>query len=431
MGRKKAVVPQLREFQGYATCWVNGKREYFGRFGSAESEEKFRSFVAQYAVNPASTPKDAGGILAHLIGGYLKSPDAPPSLEKKRQIAFLINHLGPVALKQVDHVSPQELKGLFKRKAEEQRPVKGGGEGEVEPKYSQTTLRTCFANLKRVYAWAIECKKISGDAATPILAIKNLPISSARREKDVEPVPREHVEATLKFLTPTVAAMVNLQLLTWMRPSDLFNMTGAEVHRGGLVKIGGIARDLDREGVWVYVRKVHKTARFGHVRVIVLGKEERMIVEPRLTRPDNVPLFQPFESFTESYRRESLDMKRAKPGGEEAQREVDPTELREGRGAGGGEGRRSALVAVPNPSLGVGRDAGRFRPGPRPGKAGAEVDERGREVRGLGLQEGGEHREAEGKGRGGVRRRRVTAGPPTRSGVRSSACRGRTRPPSR
>ncbi|QEL19416.1 hypothetical protein [Limnoglobus roseus] len=57
-----------------------------------------------------------------------------------------------------------------------------------------------------------------------------------------------------------------------MRPSDLFELTGAEVHCGRVVKIDGMARNLDEEGVWVYIWMAHKTARFGEVWIIVLGE---------------------------------------------------------------------------------------------------------------------------------------------------------------
>lgn len=313
MGRKSAIIPKMRNVNGYARVFVNGKPHYLGKFGTPEADEAYRSFVARHAANPNAPAIGPSSILTHLIGDFLKSPDSPDSPEKKRQVAFLINHLGELALRQVEHVTAQDLKALFKAKAEETRPVKGKPT-EREPRYGKTTLRLWLANLKRVYLWAIESQRVGGAVVAPILAIRKLPIQAARDERDVEPVPREHVEATLPKLTPTVAAMVRLQLLTGMRPSDLFNMTGSEIYRGGTHKFGGVVRDLDKEGVWVYCRAKHKTARYGHARVIVLGDEERAIIEPRLNRAANVPLFTPEESLAESYRRTKLDGGRRRAG---------------------------------------------------------------------------------------------------------------------
>ncbi|QEL18283.1 tyrosine-type recombinase/integrase [Limnoglobus roseus] len=310
MGRKRAVIPVLKNFRGYATCWANRTRHYFGDYGTPEAEAAYRTFVAQYAANPNAKASGSPNILTHVIRDFLRSPDAPASADKQAAIAYLINHLGPLALRQIEHVTAQDIKALFKAKAEE--TTEPGGKGG--PKYGRATLRRWFANLKRVYSWAVESKRISAEAAAPVMAIKKLPIEAARRERDVEPVPRQHVEATIAALNRTVGEMVKLQLLTGMRPSDVFNMTGAEVFRTGIVKLGGTARDLDKAGVWVYVRKVHKTDRFGHVRVIILGDEAKAILEPRLTRVPNVPLFQPIESVAESYRKDTLDMKRSRPG---------------------------------------------------------------------------------------------------------------------
>lgn len=286
---------------------MNGERVYFGKADTVEAQEAYRRFVAKHAAEPGAKHGADKGYLAVLISQFTESPDAPRSAAKKKEIARLIPHLGAIALKQACHVTAQEVKAWVKAKAEQV-----GDDGD--PVYCRTTLRSWVATLKRIYRWAVESQLLSAEAAASVLAIGKLPIDDARRERDVEPVPRTHVEATLPHLTPTLAAMVRLQLLTGMRPSDLFNMTGAEIHRGGVVKLGGIFRDLDKEGLWVYVRKAHKTDRFGHLRIVNLGPAARAIVEPRLTRPADAYLFQPEESLAESYGRTALDGGRRKEG---------------------------------------------------------------------------------------------------------------------
>jgi len=59
------------------------------------------------------------------------------------------------------------------------------------------------------------------------------------------PVTQEDIDAALRYMTPTVQAMVRLQLLTGMRPSEARAMC---------------CKDIDQTGaVWVYTPQKHKT----------------------------------------------------------------------------------------------------------------------------------------------------------------------------
>ena len=84
-----------------------------------------------------------------------------------------------------------------------------------------------------------------------------------------ECVPIEVVAVTLRYASPTVSAMAQVQTMTGVRPSELCKMT-----------VGNIDQS-DPDG-WIYVLKDHKTARKTGKKSIVFGKEEQKLIAPYL-----------------------------------------------------------------------------------------------------------------------------------------------------
>jgi integrase len=85
----------------------------------------------------------------------------------------------------------------------------------------------------------------------------------------IRPVDPDFVEAILRFVTPTLATMIRLQLLTGMRACELV--------RG---------RDDDRSNeVWLFRPATHKTQHLGHDKVVPLGPQAQRLLGPFLDRP--------------------------------------------------------------------------------------------------------------------------------------------------
>jgi integrase len=81
--------------------------------------------------------------------------------------------------------------------------------------------------------------------------------SAARETEPIQPVAVEIVEATLPHLSPVVAAMIHVQLLTGARPGEVCSMRGI---------------DLDTNGkLWTYTPAHHKTEHQGQERTIMIG----------------------------------------------------------------------------------------------------------------------------------------------------------------
>ena len=96
----------------------------------------------------------------------------------------------------------------------------------------------------------------------------------AFRTQAVEPIPVsavkvEHVEAIYPHLPLQVKTMIQVQLLTGMRPGEVRKMTPQQI--------------FNRENeIWSYFPESHKTQHLGKTRVIQLGRKVQRVLKPWL-----------------------------------------------------------------------------------------------------------------------------------------------------
>ena len=92
------------------------------------------------------------------------------------------------------------------------------------------------------------------------------------------------VQKVLPWLASPVREMVELQVMTGARPSELCRMTVGEVLRDGRVDVPGVGLvDLAAEKVWVYAPEEHKTSERGKDRWILFGPKAQALLDPFLT----------------------------------------------------------------------------------------------------------------------------------------------------
>jgi len=114
-------------------------------------------------------------------------------------------------------------------------------------------------------------------------------------------------ERVLHFLTPTIRAMVLVQVSGGMRPQDVCRMRRSELSTrpGERVEFPGTGRygeavAIDGIPVWLYIPKEHKTAGLGKPRAIPLGPKAQAILAPLIVglEPDE-PVFNLRQHFRE------------------------------------------------------------------------------------------------------------------------------------
>lgn len=127
-------------------------------------------------------------------------------------------------------------------------------------------------------------------------------VAPPRESRKVQPATREAIEATVAQLSPTISAMVRLQVLLSMRPTEVCGLRPCDL--------------TPVEGAWIYVvpPEHNKLEHHGHTRVIAIGPRAMEILRPWLDRcpsPD-APVFSPRVAYEDYHarRRESRRVKK-------------------------------------------------------------------------------------------------------------------------
>ena len=154
----------------------------------------------------------------------------------------------------------------------------------IDQGLSRSTINSRVGKIKRMFKWA------AGQQIVPITTYQALATveglragrSKAKESKSILPVSETDVYATLPYLSNVVGAMVQLQLLTGMRSTELCTIRPADIEMSGTI--------------WLYRPQGHKTAHRGHNRIIAIGPKAQAVLRPFLVRNRNDYCFTPTEA---------------------------------------------------------------------------------------------------------------------------------------
>jgi len=239
----------------------NGKRFYHGPWKSSDSERNYKRFIARLLENPILPlqDKETGEVLiSELVAGFMKYGET--QLDKtefqhfKRTIGGLVEIYGGLT---VNEFSPKKLKVC------REQMVKSGT-------LCRSQINKHVGKIIRIFAWGVEEEYVQPSIVAALREVKALrkgeqgTFESPPRED----VPDSAVRRTLPFLSPTVGAIVQVQRLAGMRPSEVLRMT-----------VGDIDRTRDPE-LWYYTLSSHKTEQYIGKKKIPLGKPEQELIAP-------------------------------------------------------------------------------------------------------------------------------------------------------
>jgi integrase len=186
-----------------------------------------------------------------------------------------VTHFGPLALKAVR----QEMVKL------------GWAHSHINPQVGR---------IRRMFKWGVGNEMVPPSILHGLQAVAGLRRgkTEAREREPVRPVPEALVNAIKDHVARQVWAMIELQLLTGMRPGEVSRIRTGDVDTSG--------------GLWVYSPTRHKTQNHGHQRTIYLGPKAQEVLR-RFLRPNpDEYVFSPADA--EAERREKLHAERVKNG---------------------------------------------------------------------------------------------------------------------
>jgi integrase len=264
-------IPSYRHHRGsgQAVVTLDGRDHYLGKYGSVASRAEYDRLIGEWMAHGRRLPAPAGGpadlTVAELILAYLRHAETyyVKNGEPTSELANIKAALKP--LRALFGRTPAAEFGPLRLKAVRQRYV-------VE-KLCRNECNKRTGKVVRVFRWGVEQELIPATVHHGLTAVAGLRKGrcEARESAPVRPVPEAHVEAVRLLVTPTVRAMIDVQLATGARPGEVCMMRTCDLDTTG--------------GVWVYTPRDHKTSHHDRERTIYLGPVAQAAIRDRL-RPD-------------------------------------------------------------------------------------------------------------------------------------------------
>jgi integrase len=260
MARRKQSVPSylLHKPTGQARVRINGTDVYLGRYDSPESRAEYARVIAELAVCPIPDAPEAArptrrdvtvnelllGFWGYAEGHYRRADGTPTNeLPQFRQTFRLVREL-------YGHTPAHEF-GPLALKAIRQKMIEAG--------WNRKLVNQRVGRVRRAFRWAVENELFPPAVLQALKAVAGLQAGrTAAREADpVLPVADADVRTTLPFLGPVVRGMVEVQLLTGMRPGEVRQLRPCDIDTAG--------------EVWVFRLRQFKTRHRGKARAVAIG----------------------------------------------------------------------------------------------------------------------------------------------------------------
>jgi len=184
-----------------------------------------------------------------------------------------------------------ELYGLTLASAFGPLALKSVRQRMIDAGWCRNVINHGVNRLRHVFKWAVGNELVPESVWSALRAVAGLQRgrSKARESKPVKPVAEAVVKETLPYVSPQVAAMVQLQLLTGMRPGEVTVMRGIDLDTSKAVWLYTPGSDAGELGE-------HKTAHHGYKRVVALGPKAQLVLRPWLRTNLTEYLFSPREA---------------------------------------------------------------------------------------------------------------------------------------
>lgn len=279
---RKVPAYRLQKSRGLAVVTLDGKDHYLGKHGSAESRREYERLVGLWLANSRqSPPPPAPGkfpdlTIAELVlryrdfaaGYYVRDGKPTGEFENVRHaVRALRKAFGGTA---AADFGPMALKAVR--------------QAMIDAGLSRNTINARVGKIRRMFRWAVAEELVPPAIVQALGAVQGLRPgrNGVRETSPVRPVTPEQVAAVLPFLSRPLAAMVQVQALTGMRPGEVMSMRPREVDRTG--------------DVWVYRPARHKTQDKGFAREVPIGLRAQAILAPWLERDPGAFVFSPAEA---------------------------------------------------------------------------------------------------------------------------------------
>jgi integrase len=252
------IIPRmsLHKASGQAVVRLGGKDLYLGAWQSSAAKSEYDRRIAEWLASGRkfTTAETTDTVVNEIIASfwdhaqlYYHHTDGTPTNELRnfrdalRCLRRLYGHrpvmeFGPLALKSVRN-------------------------SMIDADLCRTNINRHISRIKHVFKWAVENELIPPAIFQALQAVGGLRAgrSEARESEPVRPVTEQAVNEVLRLVSPQVAAMVKLQLITGMRPGEVVNMRGVDIYTSEEATLRFLQR-LNAEATQATPPTIHPTS---------------------------------------------------------------------------------------------------------------------------------------------------------------------------
>jgi integrase len=281
--KNKNSIPKLRyhKASGRAYVVLNQRALWLGKSGTEEAEQNYNRTIAEWLSSGKQAAADGSNItLAEILSrfwvyaeGYYRGADGKPTTE----LDSLRYAFRPLL----------KLYGSTEAAAFGPRCLRAVQRNMVEIGWCRNNVNRSLSRIKMLFKWAVSQELLAGSVYHAIITVPGLRKgrSEAHETEPTKPVPQEHIDVIRPYVSRHMWTIIQLQLLTAARPSEILMMRPCNIDRSGKI--------------WVCSPAAHKTAHHGHDRKIYLGPRSQEILTPFLFRDPQAYCFSPAEAYAE------------------------------------------------------------------------------------------------------------------------------------
>lgn len=281
MGRRKKAVPayRLHAASGQAVVVIDGRAHYLGVYGSDASRAEYARLIAGHAAGVPAAVDPSAVTVAEVLAAYYAHAEAyyvSEDGEPTNQVGRVRRALAPV----------RRLYGQARAAEFGPRALKAVRQTYVDGGHCRDQVNKLTRCVVAAWRWAAGEEMVTGESWHALRSVEPLKRgrTPAPESEPVRPVPRPHVEAVLKVISPVLADAIRVQLLTGSRPGEVLRLRAEDLE----------ARD---QPVWLWRPARHKTRHHGHAKTLYVGPQAQAVLLPYLGRHPSGCLFRPADSM--------------------------------------------------------------------------------------------------------------------------------------
>lgn len=263
---------------GHAKVRIDGKDHYLGPYGSEESKKLYDELIARWLCS--GRKPDAVNVtlnrlsvlyIEHAENYYRKDGKVTSEVSSIRcALKMLIKHFGRLS---VNDFTPLKLKKVR--------------DAMIAAGWVRTSINQQVRRITRMMRWGVESELVAPEIHAACKAVAGLRFgrSEATEKEKIQPVSVSDVQAIEEFVSRQVWGMIQLQLVTGMRPGEVRSIRLC---------------DIDRSNeVWEYKPASHKTQHHGRKRRVFIGRKGQEIIRQFLKADQTARLFSPRDAERE------------------------------------------------------------------------------------------------------------------------------------